>query len=82
MRHVKRGKVINAHGDLEVFLGSVIRWDENACIVDQDVQRRSAVKELVRKVLDRAAMHKLHLVNSCDVSNRKGQPGDHSAACI
>jgi len=29
--HVKGSKVINAHGDLKIFLSSVIRWYEHAC---------------------------------------------------
>ena len=47
MRHVEGSKVVNAHGDLEVLLGPVIRRYENACVVDQDVQRRTAIEELV-----------------------------------
>ena len=43
MCHVEWSKVVDAHSDLKVFLGSVVGWYENACIVDQYVQRRPAV---------------------------------------
>lgn len=45
MRHIEWSKVVDAHGDLKILLGPIIRRNENACVVDQDVQRRTAVKK-------------------------------------
>ena len=47
VRHVERRKMVNAHGDFEVFLCPIIRRYENASVVDQNVQRRTTVKKLV-----------------------------------
>ena len=55
--HVERSEVVNAHGDFEVVLCSVVRRYENACIVDQYVQRCSAVQESIGEVSNRSARH-------------------------
>lgn len=47
MRHIEGSKVVNPHGDLEILLGPVIRRYEDACVVDQDVQRRATIQKLV-----------------------------------
>lgn len=50
MRHVEGSKVVDAHGDFEVFLSPIVRWNEHPCVVDQDVQRCPAIEKTVRKV--------------------------------
>ena len=47
MCHVEGSEVVDAHGDFEVLLRPVIRRYEDACVVDQHVQRRAAVQKLV-----------------------------------
>ena len=55
MGQVEGPKVVDAEGDLEVFLCAVIRRDEHTGVVDQDVQRQLATFVLVSEVVNGAA---------------------------